>query len=99
MKPEHVSESLTKLTDGELLLMNKHRKWFLEMGFATGKDAVKTVKCSVTQSCPALWDSMDCSTPDFPVFTISWSLLKLMSIESMMPSNHLILCARFSSCP
>ena len=25
-------------------------------------------------------------------FTISWSLLKLMSIESMLPSNHLILC-------
>ena len=26
-------------------------------------------------------------------FIISWSLLKLMSIESMMPSNHLILSA------
>ena len=25
-------------------------------------------------------------------FTISWSLLKLMSIEWMMPSNHLICC-------
>ena len=25
-------------------------------------------------------------------FTISWSLLKLMSIESVMPCNHLILC-------
>ena len=25
-------------------------------------------------------------------FTVSWSLLRLMSIESMMPSNHLILC-------
>ena len=25
-------------------------------------------------------------------FTISWSLLKLMSIRSVMPSNHLILC-------
>ena len=25
-------------------------------------------------------------------FTIYWSLLKLMSIESMMPSNHLIIC-------
>ena len=25
-------------------------------------------------------------------FTISWSLLKLVSIESVMPSNHLILC-------
>ena len=29
--------------------------------------------------------------PGFPV-TNSWSLLKLMSIESVMPSNHLILC-------
>ena len=25
-------------------------------------------------------------------FTISWSLLKLMSIDSMMPTNHFILC-------
>ena len=25
-------------------------------------------------------------------FTISWSLLKLMSIESVKPANHLILC-------
>ena len=25
-------------------------------------------------------------------FTISWSLLELMSIELMMPSNHVILC-------
>ena len=24
--------------------------------------------------------------------TLSWSLLKLMSVESVMPSNHLILC-------
>ena len=32
-------------------------------------------------------------------FTISRSLLKLMSIEPLMPSNHLILCRSFSSCP
>ena len=25
-------------------------------------------------------------------FSVSWSLLKLMSIESVMPSNHLVLC-------
>ena len=25
-------------------------------------------------------------------FTVSWSLLKLVSIELVMPSNHLILC-------
>ena len=36
---------------------------------------------------------MDCSTPALPI-TNSWSLLKLMSILSVMPSNHLIL-----SCP
>ena len=28
----------------------------------------------------------------FLSFTISWSLCKLMSVESMMPSNYLILC-------
>ena len=32
-------------------------------------------------------------------FTISWSLLKFMSIESMMPSNHLILCCPFTPMP
>ena len=31
-------------------------------------------------------------------FTIPQSLLKLMSIESVMPSNHLILCHPLSSC-
>ena len=35
---------------------------------------------------------MDCSTPGFPVLHYLWSLHKLMSIESVMPSNHLILC-------
>ena len=25
-------------------------------------------------------------------FTVSWSLLKLLPVESVMPSNHLILC-------
>ena len=43
-------------------------------------------------SCPTLCHWMDCSTPGFPVFSISRSLLKLMCTESVMPSNHLILC-------
>ena len=34
---------------------------------------------------------MDCSTPGLSI-TDSQSLLKLMSIEPVMPSNHLILC-------
>ena len=40
-------------------------------------------------------DPMDCSTPGFPVITKSWSLIKLLSIESVMQSNHFILCRPF----
>ena len=50
------------------------------------------VCCSVTQSCPAVCDPMDCSMPGLPAITNSWSLLKFMSIKSVMPSNCLILC-------
>ena len=42
--PEDVSESLIKLTDGELLVMDEHRKWFLEIESTTGKDAMKIVE-------------------------------------------------------
>ena len=47
---------------------------------------------SVAQSCPTFCEPMDCSTPGLPVLHNSQSLLKLMSIESVTPSNHLILC-------
>ena len=55
--------------------------------------------CSwVIKSCPTLCDSMDYRMPGFPVLhyfpefaqTYVWLMLKL--IESVMPSNHLILC-------
>ena len=48
--------------------------------------------CSVAQSCPTPCDPMDHSTPGFPVLHHLLELLKLMSNESVMPSNHLILC-------
>ena len=59
--------------------------------------------CSAPKWCPPLRDLTDCSTPGSPVLhcllesaplssTVSWSLLKPMSTESVMPSNHLILC-------
>ena len=47
---------------------------------------------SVTQLCPTLCDSMYCSMPGLPVHLQLLSLLKLMSIESEIPSSHLILC-------
>ena len=46
---------------------------------------------SVTQSCLTLCDPMNCSTPGLPGITNSWSSPKLMCIESVMPSSHLIL--------
>ena len=39
-----------------------------------------------------LCDPMDCSTPGFLSITNSPNFLKLMSMESVMPSNHHILC-------
>ena len=42
---------------------------------------------------------MDCSTPGLPVITNFQNLLRLMSIELVMPFNHFILCCPFSSCP
>ena len=42
---------------------------------------------------------MDYSTPGLPVLTNSQSPPKPTSIEWVMPSNHLILCRPFSSCP
>ena len=47
---------------------------------------------SVAQSCPTLCNPMDCSMPGLPVHHQLQSFLKLMSIELVMPFNHLILC-------
>ena len=47
---------------------------------------------SIANSCLTPCNPMDCSSQASLSFIISRSLLKLMSIVSMMPSNHLILC-------
>ena len=47
---------------------------------------------SVIHLHPTPCDLIDCSTPGFPVHHQLPILLKLMSIKSVMPSNHLMLC-------
>ena len=47
--------------------------------------------CSVAQSCLTLCHPMDCSKPGPSVLLNSQSLLKFMTIEFVMLSNHLIL--------
>ena len=47
---------------------------------------------SIAQLCPTLCDPMNHSRQTSLSITNSRSLLKLMSVELVMPSNHLILC-------
>ena len=50
---------------------------------------------SVAQLCLTLCNYMNCSTLGLSVHTNSLNLLKLISIESVMPSKHLIICHPF----
>ena len=47
---------------------------------------------SVAQLCPTLFDPMNRSTPGFPVRHQLPEFTQTMSIESVMPSSHLIFC-------
>ena len=66
----------------------------LKSNVLTFQKAVKSPGgcCSVAKSCPTLCDPMNCNVPGFPVFYYLPRWLKLVSIELVMPSNHLILC-------
>ena len=55
-------------------------------------NSIKPQFSSVTYSCLTLHGHMDCSTPGFPVHHQHPELAQIMSIKSMMPSNHLIFC-------
>ena len=55
--------------------------------------------CSVAKPCTTLGNPTAAACQPSLSFTISWSSLKFMSIESVMPSNHLILCRLLSLLP
>ena len=57
-----------------------------------GMPSGRVCSCSLAKSCPILWDPMECRCQSSLSFTISQKMLKLMFIELMMPSTHLILC-------
>ena len=65
--------------------------WYLI--FDKGGKKVRSDKIrSVAQSCMTLCDSMNRSMPGLLSITNSQSSLRRTSIESVMPSSHLILC-------
>ena len=72
--------------------INGHLSCFPDLAIVKNCFSKHGVCCSVAKSCLTICDPMDCSMPAPLSSTISQSLLKLMSIESMMLSNHLILC-------
>ena len=62
----------------------------LQLVLLRSKSWVRTLV--VVQSLSRVWLFATPWTEARLSFTISWSLLKFMPIESLMPSNHLILC-------
>ena len=55
---------------------------------------------SVAQSCPTLCNPVDCSTPGLPVLHRLQELAQTRPLsQSVMPSNHLILCRPLASWP
>ena len=54
-----------------------------------------TISCYslLNHSCVILCDPLNGSTPGFPVLNYLQRLLKLIRVESVMPSGHLILCS------
>ena len=68
------------------------RKWQPTPVFLPGKfDGQRSLVVVQLLNCACVipW-TVTCQASLF--FTISWSLLRLMSLKLMMPSNHLILC-------
>ena len=75
---------------------------------SNSKSAKQSTAVTVTELCIVVVQTLSCvqvsvtpwtAAPHAPLsFTISQSLLKFMSIESVILTNHLILCCPFSSC-
>ena len=92
-----LSEELVVLDKGYFSLSyeRRQRRAGLNQGCGLSHQAslvAQIAKSSVAQSCPTLWDPMDCSTPGFPFPHHLPQFAQSMSIESVVPSNHCILC-------
>ena len=81
-----------RVVESQLMSLQSHTRTrtFLH-GFLVELPGVVLVDVQFAQSCPTLCDPMAQHQASLS-FTISQSLFKLMSIKSVMPSNHLILC-------
>ena len=76
---------------GEFLIVSPLLEFLVSSLECLGKTQLQRGGCcySVVKWWATICDPKDCSTPGFPV--LHQSLFKLTPIESVMPSNHLIL--------
>ena len=81
MVNKHMNQCSTSLTFWEMQTKTPMRYHFTPTQFS-----------SVAQSCPTLCDPWIAARQASLSITNSWSSLKFTSIESVMPSSHLILC-------
>ena len=95
------SLSLKSISTGCVSVLSSEHQLFLKwcvLSVCKFKSAFISIKCPiftiVGQSLSHVWlcDPMDCSMPGFPVLHCLLEFVELMSIEAVMPSNHLILC-------
>ena len=89
--PAEVNSSaiLGPFDSSQFMLCPWPKSFFQKLCPAPFPPVMFTSCCSVTQSSLTPWTA---ACQAFLSFTVSLSLLKLMSIESVMPSNQLILC-------
>ena len=87
-----LTKNITTTSQANLLLLLTNIHTYLTFSETSDVFSKNYQFSSVAQSCLTLCDPTDCSTPGFPVHHQLLSLLKLMSIESVMPSNHCICC-------
>ena len=77
---QRCKESNFSYTSGENVKLYNHSGKLVQFSSVQFSRSVVSILC----------DPMDCSMWGFPVNHKHWSLLRLMSIELVMPSSHLI---------
>ena len=87
---KHLSQHGVRSRDQQLLCIFAH-PWSAEFP----SENAETCCCSVTKWYPTLCNPKDYSTPGSLSFTISRNLLRFISPESVMLSNHFMLCHPF----
>ena len=65
---------------------------YFPLSFSIHRDIYCYCCCLVSKSCLTVCYPRDCSTPASLSFTVSWVFFNSMSTESVIRSNHLILC-------